>query len=245
MEPQRSSWPAVLTALVAILALASVPYVMVGHRPDRTLDPTVQPAQDDAVLGDPRWGAITPYQLARDAIQRFGPAFNRAYGRTESPYLRSAFSASHLTINEEALVHDLETAIRAVVGYIGTVPIGGHTVELHGEVRRYYHDEGAVSIEAFCLAGIEDCGGPFRRLVAQAELGVREALTTTTLTGILPASDDCDFKTDSLIEPSRPVTVYACVYGAGTVVAVSRLDRATAVGLLAAVTADPVLQILR
>jgi hypothetical protein len=240
MEKQDSTWSSVLTAIVVLASFTGARYVVAEIRQERAITNAVHQIQDGSVFEDLRTGAVTPYAFIVRADSIGGAPFRRAFAESVGLNVRRGLPGAQLRIDEQARTDDLATAWRGIVGYSGRASFEGSPyMDVRGEVRGYYHEEGAVSLEALCIDELGACGETYRGLIDRAEAALLVVMTSTSLDDVLPRSNDCSLEKLDVPQQGRTAVFAVCIYEPGVVLTLNRMDREGTVEVLAAVANDP------
>lgn len=240
MEKQHSTWSSVLTVVVALASFTGARYVVAEIRQERAITNVLLQIQDGSAFEDLRTGAVTPYTFMVRADSVGGEPFRRSFAQSVGLNVQRGLPGAQLRIDEQARTDDLATAWRGIVAYSGRASFEGSPyMDVRGEVRGYYHDEGAVSLEALCIDEFGACGGTFRGLIDRAEAALLVDMASTSLDGVLPRSDDCSLEKLDVPQQDRTAVVAVCIYEPGVVLTLNRIDREGTVEVLAAVANDP------
>lgn len=161
------------------------------------------------VLGAREAAAIErqdPYTLMTREFFAHPHQFQVTLARGAQAGVRRNLPEARVTFEDQAVVTNLGSALRAIVAYRGEMPgPNGATLSLDAELRQYFHRGGAVVIETTCVSG-ERCEVP-RDLIDRTDAAVLAHLADEGVAAILPPEGQCEASSFAMKSHVNQMTV--------------------------------------
>jgi hypothetical protein len=166
-------------------------------------------------------GPPDPYALMKGEFFARPDRFEIALARGAAAGAHRNLADAQLMFVDRAVVSNLGTALRAIVGYRAEIPGSSGTLSLDAELRQYFHPRGTVVIEAAC----PHSGTSSRELgdlTERTEATVVQHLSDEGVGSLLPAGAACETSPAPLASHVNHVTV--CRLGPDVRLSVMRLS---------------------
>ena len=225
--------------IVAIVVAALVRFGISEYRKQRAYQKVSSSIESGTILKDAGYDTLNPYEFFKKAASSGDVTFRRTFAAGAAINVRRNAAGAELRFDELAEVEDLDNAMRGGVRYAGHMPIEGSGVQpVRGELRQYFHEGGAATVEAVCLQSLLACDD-VRRLLADAERALLVNLMGSGVGGILPSHGQCDIQPMELAERGLRTDVATCWYEPGIVLTLVRTNLAETRRALESAVSDP------